>query len=130
MTKHKLLEDLKSHFETIGVIRNLAQECNQKLIDFLLKDSQYSNEYKSRFFLESAGMLIFKQQDFLTFLDLKNLSGSFTSYASKIGLSSKTRGLLKASNEVVLNFAYKDGVLKGGQSKDEEKQDEIFLMKF
>lgn len=127
MTKHKLLEDLKSHFETIGVIRNLAQECNQKLIDFLLKDSQYSNEYKSRFFLESAGMLIFKQQDFLTFLDLKNLSGSFTSYASKIGLSSKTRGLLKASNEVVLNFAYKDGVLKGGQSKDEEKQDEIFF---
>lgn len=127
MTKHKLLEDLKSHFETIGVIRNLAQECNQKLIDFLLKDSQYSNEYKSRFFLESAGMLIFKQLDFLTFLDLKNLGGSFTSYASKIGLSSKTRGLLKASNEVVLNFAYKDGVLKGGQSKDEEKQDEIFF---
>lgn len=92
MTKHKLLEDLKSHFETIGVIRNLAQECSQKLIDFLLKDSQYSNEYKSRFFLESAGMLIFKQQDFLTFLDLKNLSGSFTSYASKIGLSPKSRG--------------------------------------
>lgn len=127
MTKHKLLEDLKSHFETIGAIRNLAQECSQELIDFLLKDSQYSNEYKSRFFLESAGMLVFKQQDFLTFLDLKNLSGSFTSYASKIGLSSKTRGLLKASNEVVLNFAYKDGVLKGGQSKDEKKQDEIFF---
>lgn len=127
MTKHKLLEDLKSHFETIGAIRNLAQECNQKLIDFLLKDSQYNDEYRSRFFLESAGMLVFKQLDFLTFLDLKNLGGSFTSYASKIGLSSKTRGLLKASNEVVLNFAYKDGVLKGGQSKDEEKQDEIFF---
>lgn len=127
MTKHKLLEDLKSHFETIGAIRNLAQECSQELIDFLLKDSQYSNEYKSRFFLESAGMLVFKQLDFLTFLDLKNLGGSFTSYASKIGLSSKTRGLLKASNEVVLNFAYKDGVLKGGQSKDEKKQDEIFF---
>lgn len=127
MTKHKLLEDLKSHFETIGAIRNLAQECNQKLIDFLLKDSQYSDEYRSRFFLESAGMLVFKQLDFLTFLDLKNLGGSFTSYASKIGLSSKTRGLLKASNEVVLNFAYKDGVLKGGQSRDEKKQDEIFF---
>lgn len=127
MTKHKLLEDLKSHFETIGVIRNLAQECNQKLIDFLLKDSQYSDEYRNRFFLESAGMLVFKQLDFLTFLDLKNLGGSFTSYASKIGLSSKTRGLLKASNEVVLNFAYKDGVLKGGQSRDEEGQNEIFF---
>lgn len=127
MTKHKLLEDLKSHFETIGAIRNLAQECSQELIDFLLKDSQYSNEYKSRFFLESAGMLVFKQLDFLTFLDLKNLGGSFTSYASKIGLSSKTRGLLKASNEIVLSFAYKDGVLKGGQSRDEKKQDEIFF---
>ena len=127
MATHKLLEDLESHFETMGAIRNLAQECNQKLIDFLLKDSQYSNEYRSRFFLETSGVLIFKQLDFLTFLDLKNLGGSFTSYASKIGLSSKTRGLLKASNEVVLNFAYKDGVLKGGQSRDEQKSQEIFF---
>nr|WP_232012962.1 site-specific DNA-methyltransferase [Campylobacter insulaenigrae] len=37
---------------------------------------------------------MFKLNDFLTFLDLRNLSGSFTSYANKIGLSFKTKGFL------------------------------------
>ncbi|HEG8166300.1 TPA: site-specific DNA-methyltransferase, partial [Campylobacter jejuni] len=31
------------------------------------------------------------------------------------------------NNEVVLNFAFKDGVIKGGQSKDEQKTQEIFF---
>ncbi|EJE0588298.1 site-specific DNA-methyltransferase, partial [Campylobacter jejuni] len=56
-----------------------------------------------------------------------NLSGSFTSYANKIGLANKTKSLLKTNNEVVLNFAFKDGVIKGGQSKDEQKSKEIFF---
>ncbi|EAK5708368.1 site-specific DNA-methyltransferase, partial [Campylobacter jejuni] len=55
------------------------------------------------------------------------LSGSFTSYANKIGLANKTKSLLKTNNEVVLNFAFKDGIIKGGQSKDEQKTQEIFF---
>ncbi|HEB9309050.1 TPA: site-specific DNA-methyltransferase [Campylobacter coli] len=127
MLKDKLLQDLEEHFETLGQVRNLAQNYDEKLFDYLLEESKYKEEFKSRFFLFSKKTLVFKLNDFLNFLDLRSLGGSFTSYANKIGLANKTKSLLKTNNEVVLNFAFKDGVIKGGQSKDEQKTQEIFF---
>ncbi|WP_417903733.1 site-specific DNA-methyltransferase [Campylobacter sp. LH-2024] len=127
MPKNKLLQDLEEYFETLGQVRNLAQNYDEKLFNYLLEESKYKEEFKNRFFIFNKKALIFKMNEFLTFLDLKNLSGSFTSYANKIGLANKTKSLLKTNNEVILNFAFKDGVIKGGQSKDEQKTQEIFF---
>ncbi|WP_412175525.1 DNA methyltransferase [Campylobacter sp. CNRCH_2016_0050h] len=127
MLKDKLLQDLEEHFETLGQVRNLAQNYDEKLFDYLLEQSKHKEEFKSRFFIFSKKTLVFKLNDFLNFLDLRSLGGSFTSYANKIGLANKTKSLLKTNNEVVLNFAFKDGVIKGGQSKDEQKSKEIFF---
>lgn len=127
MLKDKLLQDLQEHFETLGELRNLAQNYDERLFNYLLEESKYKEEFKNRFFIFNKKALIFKINEFLTFLDLKNLSGSFTSYANKIGLANKTKSFLKTNNEVVLNFAFKDGVIKGGQSKDEQKTQEIFF---
>ncbi|EPU1613640.1 site-specific DNA-methyltransferase [Campylobacter coli] len=127
MLKDKLLQDLEECFETLGQVRNLAQNYDEKLFDYLLEESKYKEEFKSRFFLFSKKTLVFKLNDFLNFLDLRSLGGSFTSYANKIGLANKTKSLLKTNNEVVLNFTFKDGVIKGGQSKDEQKTQEIFF---
>ncbi|HHP0356183.1 TPA: DNA methyltransferase [Campylobacter lari subsp. concheus] len=127
MLKDKLLQDLEEHFETLGQVRNLAQNYDEKLFDYLLEESKHKEEFKSRFFIFSKKTLVFKLNDFLNFLDLRSLGGSFTSYANKIGLANKTKSLLKTNNEVVLNFAFKDGVIKGGQSKDDETQNEIFF---
>ncbi|EAI3414128.1 site-specific DNA-methyltransferase [Campylobacter jejuni] len=127
MLKDKLLQDLQEHFETLGQVRNLAQNYDERLFNYLLEESKYKEEFKNRFFIFNKKVLIFKINEFLTFLDLKNLSGSFTSYANKIGLANKTKSLLKTNNEVVLNFAFKDGIIKGGQSKDEQKTQEIFF---
>ncbi len=125
--KNELLQDLENRFETLKHIRNLAQSYDEKLFCYLLEQSTYKNEFKNRFFIVRNNTYIFKLNDFLTFLDLRNLSGSFTSYTNKIGLGFKTKSFLKTNNEVVLNFAYKDGVIKGGQSKDEDKKNEIFF---
>ncbi|EPW7418328.1 site-specific DNA-methyltransferase [Campylobacter upsaliensis] len=125
--KNELLQDLENRFETLKHIRNLAQSYDEKLFCYLLEQSTYKNEFKNRFFIMRNNTYIFKLNDFLTFLDLRNLSGSFTSYTNKIGLGFKTKSFLKTNNEVVLNFAYKDGVIKGGQSKDEDKKNEIFF---
>ncbi|EHE9213102.1 site-specific DNA-methyltransferase [Campylobacter upsaliensis] len=125
--KNELLQDLENRFETLKHIRNLAQSYDEKLFDYLLEQSTYKTEFKNRFFIVRNNTYIFKLNDFLTFLDLRNLSGSFTSYTNKIGLGFKTKSFLKTNNEVVLNFAYKDGVIKGGQSKDEDKKNEIFF---
>lgn len=51
---------------------------------------------------------------------------SYTKFANKIGLSVNNE-LLRIDSQVVLNFPYKDCVLKGGQSKDEERSKEIFF---
>ena len=125
--KNELLQDLENRFETLKHIRNLAQSYDEKLFCYLLEQSAYKDEFKNRFFIMRNNTYIFKLNDFLTFLDLRNLSGSFTSYTNKIGLGFKTKSFLKTNNEVVLNFAYKDGVIKGGQSKDEDKKNEIFF---
>ncbi|EAK0964468.1 site-specific DNA-methyltransferase [Campylobacter upsaliensis] len=127
MMKNELLQDLENRFETLKHIRNLAQSYDEKLFCYLLEQSTYKTEFKNRFFIVRNNTYIFKLNDFLTFLDLRNLSGSFTSYTNKIGLGFKTKSFLKTNNEVVLNFAYKDGVIKGGQSKDEDKKNEIFF---
>ncbi|MCR2093414.1 site-specific DNA-methyltransferase [Campylobacter upsaliensis] len=125
--KNELLQDLENRFETLKHIRNLAQSYDEKLFCYLLEQSTYKTEFKNRFFIVRNNTYIFKLNDFLTFLDLRNLSGSFTSYTNKIGLGFKTKSFLKTNNEVVLNFAFKDGVIKGGQSKDEDKKNEIFF---
>lgn len=125
--KNELLQDLENRFETLKHIRNLAQSYDEKLFCYLLEQSTYKDEFKNRFFIVRNNTYIFKLNDFLTFLDLRNLSGSFTSYTNKIGLGFKTKSFLKTNNEVVLNFAYKDGVIKGEQSKDEDKKNEIFF---
>ncbi|MCR6587344.1 site-specific DNA-methyltransferase [Campylobacter insulaenigrae] len=92
--QNELLQDLENHFETLNHIRNLAQNYDERLLDYLLEQSIYKDEFESRFFITRKNALIFKLNDFLTFLDLRNLSGSFTSYANKIGLSFKTKGFL------------------------------------
>lgn len=125
--KNELLQDLENRFETLKYIRNLAQSYDEKLFCYLLEQSTYKDEFKNRFFIVRNNTYIFKLNDFLTFLDLRNLSGSFTSYTNKIGLGFKTKSFLKTNNEVVLNFAFKDCILKGGASKDEDKKNEIFF---
>lgn len=128
MLKDQLLQDLKNHFETLGVVRNLSLKYDEGLLHYLLEESQYQEEFRSRFFIPISSNLIFKLNDFLAFLDLRSLGGSYTAYTSKIGLASKTKAFLKANNEVVLNFAFKDGVIKGSQSKeDKESSKEIFF---
>lgn len=122
-----LISDIKEKFDTLGVARSLAISDDDRILDFLLKDSKYSQEYKERFFKEHSLALVFKKDDFLNFLDLKLLSASYTSFSNKIGLGTKAKRFIKNDENVVLNFPFKDGVLKGGQSKDDEKSNEIFF---
>lgn len=78
--------------------------------------------------VSEKAFVIFKQQEFLYFLNLRILNSSFTEFSSKIGLSDKNRNFLIKNNDVVINFAFKDCVLKGNKDKDDkEKTKEIFF---
>ncbi|WP_322902694.1 site-specific DNA-methyltransferase [Mycoplasmopsis felis] len=81
---------------------------------------------KSTFFQNVNDTLVFDKQKFAWFINSKEfLPDSYTRYTNKIGLTSNGEYLSK-SNNVVLDFAYKDCFLVGGQNKDDQKRDEIF----
>ena len=81
---------------------------------------------KERFFQEVSGTLVFDKQKFAWFIESKEfLANSYTRYINKIGLT-KNEEFISKSNDVVLNFPYKDCVLQGGQNKEDQKSNEIF----
>lgn len=86
-----------------------------------------SNEkIKERFFKDVNGTLVFDKQGFAWFIESKEfLPDSYTRYTNKIGLTNGGDFISK-SNDVVLDFPYKDCVLEGGQDKEDQKRKEIF----
>ncbi|ARR00953.1 site-specific DNA-methyltransferase [Campylobacter porcelli] len=125
--ENHLINDIKEHFSTLITARSLAVSNDKRVLEFLLEKSSFKDEYKKRFFDSAYGALIFKKDDFLNFLDLRLLSASYTSFSNKIGLGVAEKKFLKNSQDIVLNFPFKDCVLKGGQSKDEDKSTELFF---
>ena len=85
-----------------------------------------NKKIKERFFQEVNETLIFDKQKFAWFIESKEfLANSYTRYINKIGLT-KNEEFISKSNDVVLNFPYKDCVLQGGQNKEDQKNNEIF----
>jgi len=105
------------------VVINKAQNYDAELIGLLLDDK----ELKAKFFLDIKGVLVFNQSLFVQFLEQKNyLNDSYTQYKNKVGLTIDGK-YLKQRNEVALVWPFKDCVLEGGQSREEDKREEIFF---
>lgn len=105
------------------VIINKAQNYDADLIALLLENE----EVKDHFFLPIKEVLVFKQALFIQFLEQKNyLEDSYTSFRKKVGLTIDEK-FLKQRNEVALVWPYKDCILEGGQSREEDKRKEIFF---
>jgi len=105
------------------VIINKAQNYDEELIELLLSE----NELKEKFFKKIKDVTIFNQELFIQFLEQKNyLNDSYTQYKNKVGLTIDGN-YLKQRNEVALVWPFKDCILEGGQSKEEQKRDEIFF---
>ena len=96
---------------------------NPSLIGALLKDKMCLKT----FFTEVDGVFVFDKTRFIQFLHSKQfLPDSYTAYKNTIGLVNENNEFISKTNDVVLTFPYKDCVLAGGQTKDEEKRSEVF----
>ena len=77
-----------------------------------------------------ASATILKINDIIQMLEVDEYwSNSYTRYTNKIGLAADNR-YLDETTDVVLNFPYKDGILKAGMTKDDvsrEDAEESFL---
>lgn len=105
------------------VVLDKARNFDEELIGLLLS----SEILKDEFFKEIKGILVFDLNRFVLFLEQKNyLNDSFTKYKNKVGLTIDGK-FLNQRNEVSLVWPFKDCVLEGGQSREEDKREEIFF---
>ena len=105
-----------------AVVYSDVMGMDKELLSLLLSQETI----KKRFFQDINGTLVFDKQKFAWFIESKEfLPDSYTRYTNKIGLTNGGDFISK-SNDVVLEFPYKDCVLEGGQDKEDQKRKEIF----
>lgn len=103
-------------------IVELALSLDSTLLKLLLSNPKI----KSHFFTDVDGVLIFDKVAFQQFVNNKSfLPDSFTQFKNKTGLSVDDK-YLGDSNDVVLSWPYKECVLEGGQTKEDQGRKEIF----
>ena len=104
-------------------IIELALKTDKDLIELLLSDKQM----KEVFFTEVGKATIFDKDKFIKFVSNKQfLPDSYTAFKNKIGLIDEKDEFISEKKDVVLSWPYKDCVLEGGMTKEDQKRDEIF----
>jgi len=107
----------------LTAIQDHAWKLDHDLIKLLLDEG----EIKAKFFDEIDGYWIFNLNTFIEYISQKNfLDNSYTRFRNRIGLTIEDK-YLSERGEVCLVWPYKDCVLEGGQTKEEEKRKEIFF---
>jgi len=130
-----LLEDLTKLLDTSGeftdengnLLKNKIIESALKLDPDLLKILLKNKAIKKHFFTDIDGVLVFDKIKFQNFVSNKQfLPDSYTAFKNKIGLVDEKDDYIASKGDVTLVWPYKDCVLEGGQTKEEQKRDEIF----
>jgi adenine-specific DNA-methyltransferase len=107
----------------LAAVQDRAWKLDHDLIRLLLSD----DEMKEKFFDVVDSSLLFKTNTFIEYISQKNfLDNSYTRFRNRIGLTIDGK-YLSERGEVALAWAYKDCVLEGGQTREEEKRKEIFF---
>lgn len=113
-------KDNKELNETL--LKDLIDKLDEKLLELLLSDE----ESRKKFFIKIKDVFVLKQNDLKFFIDENRLDNSYTQYQNKIGLRIGNK-LLSERDEVVLDWPFKDCVLEGGMTKEDQKRKEIFF---
>ena len=93
----------------------LARTYDKELLETLFNNK----DSKEKFFIEVGDSHVFKYNEFRFYLEENQVNNSFTQYANKIGLASQGEHL-SDSTDYVLDWPYKDCVLEGGMSSEED----------
>jgi len=129
-TVNKILlknKELKS--EDGKLLKNKAVELAHKLDEELIKLLLENSETKKQFFKDVAKITIFNIEEFVKFVSNKEfLPDSYTVFSQNVGLMIGDE-YLKANKDVILAWPYKDCVLEGGMTKEDQKRDEVFYNK-
>lgn len=108
-------------------LRNAVYEAAMKMDKKLLWLLLVNDEIRDRFFVDVDGVKVFDKRGFAWVINNRQfLPDSYTRFKNKIGLADENGDLISNSGKVELVFPYKDCVLEGGQTKEDQKRQEIF----
>lgn len=121
---NRTLDFLQKHGILLkNAVYEAAMQMDENLISILLANKIT----KAQFFKEVAGVVVFDKIAFGWVVSNKEfLPDSYTRFKNKIGLANERGELLSSKGNVELVFPYKDCVLAGGQTKDDQKRTEVF----
>lgn len=118
----KLIDKVLAVDKRIWVNRELNQTLLLDLVDKIdvnIIGLLLENEIiRATFFVKIRDSYVFKTNEFKFFMEENKVNNSFTTYKNRIGLTDGKR-FLKDTNDVVLDFPYKDCILEGGQSNED-----------
>jgi hypothetical protein len=113
--------------ESNQIIKTKVSDAARANDEKLLKALINNDLLKESFFTKVDDIYVFDKNKFVWVLESKEfLPDSFTMYKNKIGLVDSSNNLISQKQEVSLVWPYKDCVLEGGQTKEDQKREEIF----
>ena len=124
----QILKHDNRFFSTDGkFLRNAVYQAAMQLDKNLLRLLLDNIATRKYFFQDVDGVLIFDKIKFGWLISNKKfLPNSYTRYKNKIGLVDEHDNFISQTNNIELVFPYKDCLLEGGQTKDDQKRQEIF----
>lgn len=127
----KLLNILKQDERFIATdgtfLRNAVYEAAMKMDAPLIKMLLENEETAAKFFTDVDGVKVFDKIAFGWAINNRQfLPDSYTRFKNKIGLIDETGEFITTSSKVELVFPYKDCILEGGQTKEDQQRQEIF----
>ena len=122
-----LKQDQRFFAEDGTFLRNAVYEAAMQMDTELIKLLMGNEETKKRFFTEVDGIYVFDKTQFGWVVNNRQfLPDSYTRFKNKVGLVDDSGDLISNSGNVELVFPYKDCVLEGGQTKEDQKRSEVF----
>lgn len=122
-----LKQDKRFFAENGTFLRNSVYEAAMQMDKDLIHLLVSNDETKARFFTEVDDVFVFDKVGFAWVINNREfLPDSYTRFKNKIGLIDENGDMITTSGKVELVFPYKDCVLEGGQTKEDQKRSEIF----
>lgn len=123
-----VLKQDKRFFADNGTfLRNAVYEAAMKMDANLIHLLMSNADTKARFFKKVDEVLVFDKVGFAWVVNNRAfLPDSYTRFKNKIGLVDENGEMISTSGKVELVFPYKDCVLEGDQTKEDQKRLEIF----
>lgn len=122
-----LLEVEQAFISDGAILKNAVVEAALNMDPNLISILLQSTTIKAHFFTEVAGTLVFDKVKFQNFVSNKAfLSDNYTSFRNRIGLTDVRGDFVSQSSNVLLAWPYKDCLLEGGMTKEDQGRNEVF----